>query len=63
MATYVENHDACARGEVPPVSRFYPTQLNTDNWVQSMIDLGAKYGVLVAKVTKFIRNKMSSYVY
>jgi alpha-L-fucosidase len=50
MATYVENHDACPRGLVPPASRFNPYLLSTDNWVQTMVDFGAKYAVLVAKV-------------
>jgi hypothetical protein len=35
---------------VPDVSLFKPYLLNTDNWVQTMIDFGAQYAVLVAKV-------------
>jgi len=50
MATYVENHDACPRGLVPPTSRFNPYLLDTDNWAQTIVDFGAKYAVLVAKV-------------
>ncbi|CAF4125027.1 unnamed protein product, partial [Adineta steineri] len=49
MATYIENHDACPQGLVPPTSRFNPYLLSTDNWVQTIIDFGAKYAVLVAK--------------
>jgi hypothetical protein len=50
MATYVENHDGCTGDVVPPISRFNPYLLNTDNWAQTMVDFGAKYAVLVAKV-------------
>ncbi|CAF1334163.1 unnamed protein product [Adineta ricciae] len=49
MATYVEQHDACPNDLVPSTSRFNPYLLSTDNWVQTMIDFGAKYAVLVAK--------------
>ncbi len=35
---------------VPDASLFKPYLLNTDNWVQTMIDFGAVYAVLVAKV-------------
>lgn len=52
MGTYVENHDGCTNGVVPPISRFKPEQLNTNNWVQTMLDIGAKYAVLVAKVVQ-----------
>ncbi|CAF1461859.1 unnamed protein product [Adineta steineri] len=49
LATYIENHDACPQGLVPPTSQFNPYLLSTDNWVQTMMDFGAKYAVLVAK--------------
>ncbi|CAF1157199.1 unnamed protein product [Rotaria sordida] len=51
MATYVENHNGCTGDIVPPISLFNPYRLNTNNWVQTMIDLEAKYAVLVAKHT------------
>jgi hypothetical protein len=35
---------------VPNTSLFKPYLLNTDNWVQSIIDFGAVYSVLVGKV-------------
>lgn len=50
MATYLENHDGCTNDVVPSISLFNPYRLNTNNWVQTMVDLGAKYAVLVAKV-------------
>lgn len=53
MATYVENHDGCTGDRVPPISLFNPYKLNTNNWVQTMLDLGAKYAVLVAKVNTY----------
>ncbi|CAF1021179.1 unnamed protein product [Adineta ricciae] len=34
---------------IPSSSLFDPYLLNTDNWVQTMIDFGAQYAVLVAK--------------
>jgi alpha-L-fucosidase len=42
---------------IPSPSLFNPYLLNTDNWVQTMIDFGAQYAVLVAKVrtTKTVR--------
>ncbi|CAF3890931.1 unnamed protein product [Rotaria sp. Silwood1] len=49
MATYVENHDGCTGDVVPPISLFNPYRLSTNNWIQTMIDLGAKSAVLVAK--------------
>jgi hypothetical protein len=49
MATYISN-DGCTDQIVPNISLFKPYLLNTDNWVQTMIDFGAKYAVLVAKV-------------
>jgi alpha-L-fucosidase len=49
MATYLSN-DGCSGQIVPNISLFNPYLLNTDNWVQTMIDFGAKYAVLVAKV-------------
>ena len=35
---------------LPSPTLFNPYLLNTDNWVQTMIDFGAQYAVLVAKV-------------
>jgi len=35
---------------IPSPMDFDPVLLNTDNWVQTMIDFGAKGAVLVAKV-------------
>ncbi len=49
LATYLET-DGCSGQMVPDTSLFKPSLLNTDNWVQSMIDFGAVYAVLVAKV-------------
>lgn len=43
--------DGCHGQIVPNISLFNPYLLNTDNWVQSIVDLGAKSAVLVAKVT------------
>ena len=42
--------DGLALGDIPNPSLFDPYLLNTDNWVQTMIDFGAQYAVLVAKV-------------
>ena len=36
---------------IPSPSRFDPYLLNTDNWVQTMVDFGAQDAVLVAKVS------------
>ncbi len=36
-------------GNHPDASVFNPTQLNTDQWIQSAVAAGAKYAVLVAK--------------
>ena len=52
IATYLPTqYDGC--GSSPtlllPVSSFAPDRLNTDNWVASMLALGAKQAVLVAK--------------
>lgn len=49
LATYLET-DGCVGQMVPSVSLFAPTFLNTDNWAQTMVDFGAQYAVLVAKV-------------
>ncbi len=35
---------------IPSPSIFNPYLLNTDNWVQTMVDFGAQGAVLVAKV-------------
>jgi alpha-L-fucosidase len=49
IATYIEV-DGCSGQMVPNISLFNPYMLNTDNWVQTMIDFGAQYAVLVGKV-------------
>ena len=49
LATFIEP-DGCSGQMVPPASLFKPYLLNTDNWVQSIVDFGAVYAVLVAKV-------------
>lgn len=49
LATYIEV-DGCSGQMVPNASLFNPYLINTDNWVQTMLDFGAKYAVLVAKV-------------
>ena len=49
MATFIDS-DGCSAQTVPNISLFTPGQLNTDNWVQTMLDFGAQYAVLVAKV-------------
>ena len=36
-------------GYVPSAEKFNPTQLDTDQWVKTAVDLGAKYAVLVVK--------------
>lgn len=56
MATYLDV-DGCTGQMVPDVSLFNPTQLNTDNWAQTMLDFGAQYAVLVAKVMYIKRRK------
>lgn len=42
---------------IPNPALFDPYLLNTDNWVQTMVDFGAQDAVLVAKVrnTKIVR--------
>ncbi len=52
IATYIEM-DGCEGQIVPNISLFNPYLLSTDNWVQTMVDFGAKYAVLVAKVRLF----------
>ena len=58
MATYVPNctgNGLCASvggcnaqlEGLPPVDTFAPTSLDTDQWVDAMIEYGAKYGILV----------------
>ena len=49
LATYIDV-DGCSGQMVPNASLFNPFLLNTDNWVQTMLDFGAKYAILVAKV-------------
>jgi alpha-L-fucosidase len=39
---------------IPSPSIFDPYLLNTDNWVQTMVDFGAQDAVLVAKVRSTI---------
>ena len=49
LATFIDV-DGCSGQMVPNASLFNPSLLNTDNWVQTIIDFGAVYGVLVGKV-------------
>ena len=56
MATYLDV-DGCTGQMVPNVSLFNPSELNTDNWAQTMLDFGAQYAVLVAKVMYIERKK------
>jgi alpha-L-fucosidase len=62
MATYVDNHDGCAGDMVPTISRFNLYLLSTDNWVQTIVDFGAKYAVLVAKVDSVSPNTRCLFV-
>ena len=51
MATYIGGA-SCSASNWATSSQpgtFMPTALDTDNWVQSMLDLGAKEAVLTAK--------------
>ena len=63
METYI-GPEGCVDQLVPDISLFTPRQLNTDNWVQTMKDFGAKYAVLVVKVIKLINQYLfdSEYV-
>jgi alpha-L-fucosidase len=52
MASYIPvEYDGCNRNPtlVPDIQLFNPSTLNTDNWVQTFVDVGAKYAILVAK--------------
>lgn len=52
MATYLPvEYDGCNRNPtlVPDIHLFNPSTLNTDAWVQTFMDAGAKYAILVAK--------------
>ena len=49
LATYLVT-DGCTGQMVPSTSLFAPNILSTDNWAQTMVDFGAQYAVLVAKV-------------
>ncbi|CAF3597999.1 unnamed protein product [Rotaria socialis] len=52
MATYIPvEYDGCNRvpSLVPDINLFYPDTVDTDNWVQTFVDTGAKYAILVAK--------------
>jgi alpha-L-fucosidase len=52
MASYLPvEYDGCNRNAtlVPDINLFNPSILNTDNWVQTFVDVGAKYAILVAK--------------
>ncbi len=52
MASYIPvEYDGCNRDPslVPDITLFNPSTLNTDNWVQTFVDVGAKYAILVAK--------------
>jgi alpha-L-fucosidase len=59
MATSVGSQGCPVPGVLPDVKLFNPTQLNTDQWLQSITALGAKYAVLVAKhmcVTRIVHH-------
>ena len=60
IATYIAN-DGCEGQIVPNISLFKPYLLNTDNWVQTMVDFGAQYAVLVAKVRLIFRKIYTLY--
>lgn len=52
MASYLPvEYDGCNRNSslVPDIHLFDPALLNTDNWVQTFVDVGAKYAMLVVK--------------
>jgi len=52
MASYLPvEYDGCNRNAtlVPDIKLFNPSILDTDNWVQTFLDVGAKYAILVAK--------------
>ena len=52
MASYLPfDYDGCNRNAsmVPDINLFNPSTLNTDNWVQTFVDVGAKFAILVAK--------------
>ncbi len=49
LATFIDV-DGCSGQMVPDPSLFKPSLLNTDNWVQTIVDFSAVYAVLVAKV-------------
>ncbi|CAF1469074.1 unnamed protein product [Rotaria magnacalcarata] len=52
MTSYIPvEYDGCNRNPslVPDINLFNSSLLNTDNWIQTFIDVGAKYAVLVAK--------------
>ena len=44
-----ETYDESVPATLPDLNVFNPTKLNTDQWVESAVALGAKYAVLVAK--------------
>jgi len=48
---------------IPSPSSFNPYLLNTDNWVQTMVDFGAQDAVLVAKVRNTKQNEKKTYLY
>jgi alpha-L-fucosidase len=48
LATFIDV-DGCSGQMVPDASLFKPYLLNTDNWVQTIVDFSAVYAVLVAK--------------
>jgi alpha-L-fucosidase len=47
---------------IPSPSMFDPYLLNTDNWVQTMIDFGAQGAVLVAKVRNIKHSILSRFL-
>ncbi|CAF2613844.1 unnamed protein product [Rotaria sp. Silwood2] len=52
MATFIPfEYDGCNRvpSLVPDINLFNPDTVDTDNWAQTFMDVGAKYAILVAK--------------
>ncbi len=62
IATYIDA-DGCSGQMVPNISLFNPYMLNTDNWVQTMVDFGAVYAVLVGKVRIILFAKMFTHLF
>jgi len=49
IATFINDSNGCDPQQVPDPSIFNPYLLNTDQWVETIQNIGAKYAVLVAK--------------